>query len=188
MIANAPQAVIKSGFTPVKSWMVVYTRSNWEKKTSDILKAQGISSYCPLIKVRKKWADRYKTLEQPLFKSYLFVQITMAEQIKVLQISGVIGFVKHCNVPVSVSGTEIERIKSIIMANNTNLEIVNYKNFSIGEKIIVNNGPFINQEGQIKDINGSTVLMVLEQLGCALILKISQSNVTRIMQNHSILN
>ena len=57
-----------------KKWLAVYTRPRWEKKVDQLLKEQGTESYCPLNKVKRKWSDRVKTVEEPLFKSYVFVK------------------------------------------------------------------------------------------------------------------
>jgi len=59
------------------NWMVLYTRSRWEKKVDKLLKEQNIISYCPVVKTSKQWADRSKTVEIPLFNSYLFVRANM---------------------------------------------------------------------------------------------------------------
>ena len=56
-------------------WFVVYTRPRWEKKVHSLLTAKSIESYCPLHKVRRKWSDRIKLVEEPLFKSYVFVRV-----------------------------------------------------------------------------------------------------------------
>jgi transcription antitermination factor NusG len=56
-------------------WYAIYTRPRWEKKVNFLLQGKGIESYCPLNKVRRKWSDRIKTIEEPLFKSYVFVKI-----------------------------------------------------------------------------------------------------------------
>ncbi|HEV3249719.1 MAG TPA: transcription termination/antitermination NusG family protein, partial [Puia sp.] len=50
-----------------KKWWVVYTKPRWEKKVNQFLTEKGMESYCPLNKVRKKWSDRVKTVEEPLF-------------------------------------------------------------------------------------------------------------------------
>jgi transcription antitermination factor NusG len=55
-------------------WYAVYTRPRWEKKVAALLLHKGIESYCPLNKVRRRWSDRTKTIEEPLFKSYVFVK------------------------------------------------------------------------------------------------------------------
>jgi transcription antitermination factor NusG len=164
---------------PVKNWMVIYTRSNWEKKASQLLTDHGFTSFCPVIKEKKKWADRYKLIETPLFKSYLFVYLTPSEQSKILQIPGIISFVKHCGSPVMIPKSEIDRIE-IIISNYSNVEVVNFR---VGDRIMINDGPFINYQGQVADVLGASILMVMEQLGCALVVKVNQSDVTHMTNN-----
>ncbi|HRX93358.1 MAG TPA: transcription termination/antitermination NusG family protein, partial [Chitinophagaceae bacterium] len=57
-----------------KRWLAVYTKPRWEKKVNKLFKEKGLESYCPLNKVRRKWSDRMKIVEEPLFKSYVFVK------------------------------------------------------------------------------------------------------------------
>ena len=58
-----------------------------------LLVEKKIESYCPLNKVRKKWSDRMKTVEEPLFKSYVFARVTGDEQTQVRMTAGVMNFV-----------------------------------------------------------------------------------------------
>ncbi len=157
--------------------MVVYTRSNWEKKTDQLLKDKGIISFCPSVSEKRKWADRYKTVSTPLFKSYLFVQVSATDQFKVKQTAGIIDFVQHCGKPVLVDDSEITRVKEIV-SSYTNLDIINSRGgYNIGDKIQIKNGPFTDCSGEIVKVHGASVLMVLEQLGCALIVKLSQDQI-----------
>ncbi|HMI01426.1 MAG TPA: UpxY family transcription antiterminator [Pedobacter sp.] len=68
-----------------RSWKVVYTRSMWERKTTQLLIQKGIHAYCPLVRSKRKWADRMKTVEIPLFSSYIFVHVNLKEELEVLQ-------------------------------------------------------------------------------------------------------
>lgn len=43
-----------------KHWYVVYTKSNCEKKVSNILSKYNIDNYCPLNKIMRQWADEKK--------------------------------------------------------------------------------------------------------------------------------
>jgi transcription antitermination factor NusG len=52
-----------------------------------------VESYCPLNKVRRKWSDRVKIVEQPLFKSYVFVKVSDEERTTVRMTPGTINFV-----------------------------------------------------------------------------------------------
>ena len=57
-------------------WYVLYTKPRNEKKVAQRLSEAGYTVYCPLQKVRRQWSDRTKVVEEPLFKSYLFIQIS----------------------------------------------------------------------------------------------------------------
>ena len=59
----------------VKRWHVIYTKSKWEKKVEGLLLKSGIESWCPVQKKERQWSDRKKIIEEPLFRSYVFVKI-----------------------------------------------------------------------------------------------------------------
>lgn len=159
-----------------KRWMVVYTRSRWEKKADKLLKNQGFTSFCPLIKNKNIWSDRTKIVETPLFSSYLFVHINKYEQEIVQQTPGIVNFVVHCNKPVVLDDLEINRIHSIL-AKHSNIESVAINRYDVGDKVRINDGPLIDCKGEILKIQGRSVLMVMEKLGCALVIKVDQENI-----------
>jgi transcription antitermination factor NusG len=59
----------------VKRWHVIYTKSKWEKKVEGLLLNANIESWCPVQKKERQWSDRKKIIEEPLFRSYVFVKI-----------------------------------------------------------------------------------------------------------------
>ena len=59
----------------VKRWHVIYTKSKWEKKVEGLLLKANIESWCPVQKKERQWSDRKKIIEEPLFRSYVFVKI-----------------------------------------------------------------------------------------------------------------
>ena len=61
---------------PVKPcWYALYTRPRHEKQLFEELTNRGIEAFLPTYKIRRRWSDRYKIVEEPLFKNYLFVRI-----------------------------------------------------------------------------------------------------------------
>ncbi|MCX8009800.1 MAG: hypothetical protein N3A61_01480 [Ignavibacteria bacterium] len=74
----------------IKRWLVFYTKARHEKKINQELIEKGIHSYLPLIKVKKKWSDRYQTIEEPLFKSYIFAFVDEADRLKVTSTKGIV--------------------------------------------------------------------------------------------------
>lgn len=150
-----------------KKWFVIYTRTRWEKKVDILLKQKGIDSYCPVKTVRNQWADRKKTVELPLFNSYVFVNINYKEELKVRQTHGVINFIYYMGKPAVVRNQEIEEIQGIL-CRNQDIEVSSIRDFNIGDKVLIKNGALCNQEGNVIQVAGKTVLMVLNNLDCAI--------------------
>lgn len=57
-------------------WYILSVDSRNEKKVSAYLTEKGIQTYLPLKVERRKWSDRIKKIETPLFPGYLFVRIS----------------------------------------------------------------------------------------------------------------
>src|SRR5271170_7100148 len=96
------------------NWFVLYTKPRWEKKVYTLLTGNNIEAYCPLNRVRKKWSDRVKWVEEPLFKSYLFVRIAEEEQTAVKMANGVVNFVYWLGKPAVVRDEEITIIRKFL--------------------------------------------------------------------------
>ncbi|MEP2237757.1 MAG: transcription termination/antitermination NusG family protein [Maribacter sp.] len=69
-----------------KNWYVLYVKPKNEKKVAERLSAHQVDVYCPMIKEVKQWSDRKKTIEVPLFSSYVFVNISECERQKVFDV------------------------------------------------------------------------------------------------------
>src|SRR5690348_11347756 len=95
-------------------WYAIYTKHRWEKKVSGLLVQKGIESYCPPNKVRRRWSDRMKTIEEPLFKSYVFVRVADAARTAVRMTDGVINFVYWNGKPALIKDKEITAIKRFL--------------------------------------------------------------------------
>src|ERR1700761_8327786 len=97
-----------------KNWYAVYTKSRWEKKVYRLFCEKGMEAYCPLNRVRKKWSDRIKWVEEPLFKSYVFVRVAEIELPAVRLVNGVVNFVYWLGKPALVRDNEIETIRKFL--------------------------------------------------------------------------
>ena len=65
-------------------WIVVRSKPRAEKVAFDQLMKKGIEVYLPLVKERRKWSDRKKWVELPLFSSYLFAKVELKNSIYIL--------------------------------------------------------------------------------------------------------
>src|SRR6266481_6094402 len=70
-------------------WFAAYTRSHHEKNVAEQLRGKGIEHFLPLYTSARRWKDRVKLLQMPLFAGYLFVRVFPSQFLEVLQTYGV---------------------------------------------------------------------------------------------------
>ncbi|HWJ92649.1 MAG TPA: UpxY family transcription antiterminator [Flavisolibacter sp.] len=164
-------------------WYAIYTRPRWEKKVNSNLLQKGIESYCPLNKVRRKWSDRIKTIEEPLFKSYVFVKIDEADRSNVRMTNGVVNFVYWDGKPAVIKEKEIQTIKRFL-DEYENVEVVKM-DFEPEDRIRVIAGPMMDQEGKILEVKNKTAKVCIDSLGYILIAYIDKSKLISVQPtNH----
>ena len=150
-----------------RKWLAVYTKPRWEKKIDRVLIEAGIESYCPLNKVHRRWSDRMKLVEEPLFKSYVFVHINSQEEKKVREVHGVLNFVYWLGKPAVIKQKEIERIKRFLNDyNNVSTEPLAIKP---QDKVVVTSGALMEQRGKVIRNLGNRIELEITSLGYKLI-------------------
>ena len=91
-------------------WYALYVHSRAEKKVYERLVEMGMEAYLPLITRMKQWSDRMKKVEEPLFKSYLFVRSDEKNHYEILSIPGVTKFVTFEKKAVVVPENQINAV------------------------------------------------------------------------------
>jgi transcription antitermination factor NusG len=158
-----------------KKWYAVYTRPRWEKKVHALFQEKGMVSYCPLNKVHKKWSDRLKLVEEPLFKSYVFVHLSPDEQLQARMVSGVLNFVYWNGKPAVIKEKEIETIRKFLNEyENVEARPVT---FMPNQAVIVQRGLLMNQQGRIRRLKNNKVEVLIESLGYTLVASLEKSNI-----------
>lgn len=162
--------------TKQKNWYALYTKPRWEKKVHELLLQKGWQSYCPLNKVRKKWSDRYKVVEEPLFKSYVFVRVTDEDRADVRFVDGVVNFVYWLGKPAQVKELEIDRIKRFLNEFE-DVEVEQLPEPKPGDQVIITSGVFMEQQGRILSADKKRVEVLIESLGCKLVATLDKEKV-----------
>lgn len=159
-----------------KTWYAVYTKPRWEKKVYGLLMRKRFEVYCPLNKVRKTWTDRIKWVEEPLFKSYVFVKLAENELGHVRTVNGVVNFVYWLGKPAVIKDKEIEVIKRFL---NDHDEVQVLKDeLHINDRITIQNGILMDKEAKVIKVLNNKVQVVIESLGCRLVALLRKSNIT----------
>lgn len=167
-----------------KHWYALYTKPRWEKKVHELLLQKGLQAYCPLNKVRKKWSDRYKMVEEPLFKSYVFVRVTDEERADVRFVDGVVNYVYWLGKPAQVKDIEIERIKRFLNEFE-DVEVEQLPEPKQGDKVVITSGVFMDQEGRILSADKKRVEVLIESLGFKLVATMDKERVNILSQNQN---
>jgi transcription antitermination factor NusG len=149
-----------------RKWLAIYSRPRWEKKVTQLLTEKGLESYCPVNKVRRKWSDRVKIVEEPLFKSYVFVKVSEVDRTAVRMTPGVINFVYWDGKPALVKEKEINAIKRFLNEYE-NVE-VRPMNLELNQRVKITTGPLMDQEGKV----------AIDSLGYLLVAHIDRTKLT----------
>lgn len=159
-----------------RKWLAVYTRPRWEKKVNQLLTEKGIESYCPLNKVRRKWSDRIKIVEEPLFKSYVFVKVSDDDRTAVRMTNGAINFVYWDGKPAVIREKEIIAIKKFLNEYE-NVEAIP-ANLKVNQRVRITNGTLMDQEGKVLDLRHKVAKVAIDSLGYILVAYIDRTKLT----------
>ena len=148
-------------------WFALYTRPRAEKKVHELLTKRGYESYCPLNKVRKRWSDRMKTVYQPLFRSYVFINTSEPEIPIVRRLPGIVSPVMIEGKPAVIPTYEIDTIKRFLN-DYERVEAVPVQ-ISVNQNVTITGGAFLNAQGDVLAVNGKQVKVLIKSLGYELI-------------------
>ena len=140
-----------------KKWIAVYTKPRHEKTVENELLKKGFEVYLPLLKQRRKWSDRKKWVEFPLFRSYIFVKTEIKNALFVLQTLGVVKVVKFGGEVAVIQNDSIQAIK-LMIEGGYSPEATDY--FVKGDPVEVKDGPLKGLVGEVIRVDNHDRLLV----------------------------
>lgn len=139
----------------------------------------GFESYCPLNRVKRKWSDRMKTIEEPLFKSYIFVRVAELEKGEVRYVDGVLNYVYWNGKPAVIKDEEIIEIKKFL-AEYDDVE-VRTLDIKPADEVLINQGVMIGVKGRVLRILSKNVVEVhINSLGLVLTAKMEKKHLEKV--------
>src|SRR5882757_994498 len=133
-------------------WFALRVRSRRETMTAAQLEGQGFECFLPLYKSIRRWSDRLKELEQPLFPGYLFCRFDFQNRRPILMTPGVQQIVGVGRTAIPVEESELECIRAALASELPNHP---WPYLQIGERVRVNYGSLNNLEGILINFKGS---------------------------------
>jgi len=139
-------------------WYAVRTRPRHEKRVASELQDKGITNYLPLLSQVRRWSDRRKVIQVPLFSCYAFVHsvFDLHLRLAIYGISGALGFVGPNNQGIPIPDAQIESIRTLL-ANNVPLRP--YPLLQVGQRVRIRGGALDGVEGILVS-NGDRRLVI----------------------------
>lgn len=166
-------------------WFALQVRTRHESGVANYLRGQGYESFLPLYKCRKRWSDRVKEVQTPLFPGYLFCRFDAQDRLPIMKTPGVMQIVGVNRVPVAVDESEINAIQTLVA---TGLPNQPWPFLQVGEKVRIESGSLCGIEGILMDFKGSHRLVlsitllqrsVSVEIDCAFVASTSLSRQSR---------
>ena len=162
-------------------WYVLHTKPRNEKKVAQRLSEAGYTVYCPLQKVRRQWSDRIKVVEEPLFKSYLFIQIEDYRRDEVFAFTGTVRYLFWLRRPAQVRQIEINTIQKWLGEYNN--EDIYISDIQSGDLVLITSGQFSGQEAVFLDRTNQRAIVRLKEMRIQISLSLSNNDLIYFEKN-----
>lgn len=129
---------------PEAKWYALSVYARHEKLVARGLARGEVRYLLPLYRSVRRWKDRRKQLDMVVFPGYVFVNFSLRDRVRVLQIPGVINFVTFQGQPAAVPDSEIQSLSSGLAAG---LEVQPHPYLRVGRRVRVTRGPLASSEG-----------------------------------------
>jgi transcription antitermination factor NusG len=166
------------------SWFALRIIPRHEKKVETVLEYMGYVHFLPRCQTRRKWSDRIRYTDQPLFPGYIFCKGKAGFMDMVRSVSGIVYVVNFGGKPYPIPTQEIEALRCID-ANTRAVCPAAY--LKVGEKVQVISGPLEGIKGIITNFrNRARLVISLDCIMKSISVEIDRAEVTSIRANGSV--
>ena len=141
-------------------WFAILARTGREKTATLLLENAGYECFLPVSKCMRRWSDRMKEFDVPLFPGYLFCRMNAHNRLPVLMTPGVIQIVGVGKTPIPVEEKEIEAIQRV---QKSGLSAMPWPYMQVGHVARIEDGP----------LRGLTGIVIKIKSGMKLVLSVS---------------
>ncbi len=141
----------------VPLWFALSVQPRHEKAVAEALVFQQLETFVPLVRERRKWSDRVKAVEVPLFPGYAFCRFGFQDRFAVLNTRGVTGILGAGRCLDPVSEEQISALRKVVASG---LQPRPYSYFSPGLPVTVGRGPLAGVRGTVLRNKGTTAVVI----------------------------
>jgi transcription antitermination factor NusG len=159
-------------------WYAVYTCANHEKQVASQFLERSIEHFLPLYESTRRWADRKKRIQLPLFDGYVFVRIALRDRLNVLRVPSVVKLVGFNGQPAAVSSGEMEFLKNTLLPE---LRAEPHPYLTAGRRVRIVRGALQGAEGiLIRKKKASRVVVCMDLIARAASVEVESADLERI--------
>lgn len=138
-------------------WYAIRVRSRFERITAAGLAGKGYKPFVPTYRVRRRWSDRVKEQDLPLFPGYVFCRLDVEHRLPILATPGVLCVVAFDRRPVPIDDGEIRAIETMV---NSGFRLQPWPYLKIGSKVRIEAGPLTGIEGIVITVKNHDRLVI----------------------------
>jgi transcription antitermination factor NusG len=138
-------------------WYALHVRERVEKIVSWNLNHKGYEVFLPTYSSRRRWSDRIKVIEMPLFSGYVFCRFYFGERLPILTVPGVQHVVSFGQTVTPVDPTELNALRRAV---DSGLACEPWPYLQVGHRVRVENGPLTGLEGFVQDVSKPCKLVI----------------------------
>jgi transcription antitermination factor NusG len=143
--------------TATQPWFALQVRTRHEQFTAAHLRGKGSELFLPVYTSRRRWSDRIKKMDMPLFPGYLFCRFNLQNRLPILITPGVIQVVGIGKNPIPIEESEITAIQAVVRAE---LPREPWPFLQVGQKARIACGPLTGFEGVLLTVKGNHRLVL----------------------------
>jgi len=150
--------------TPPEIWQEWWAVQVWtgREATSAIhLRQRGYEVFLPCYQQLRRWSDRVKKVDHPLFDGYLFCLARPDVVSRIITVPGVIRIVGNGTAPIPVAHDEMQALQRLV---ETRLDVEPWPFLQAGQRVRVNAGPLSGVEGRIVTVKGHRLVISVSLL------------------------
>lgn len=138
-------------------WYALRVKARHENFVAASLRNRGYVAFLPQYTSTRRWSDRIRELEQPLFPGYLFCRFEYNHRLPVLTTPGVMNVVGLGRLPHPVDDGEMAALQSVVKSG---LLLQPWPFLKVGQRVTIQDGPLRNVEGIVTALRDSHQLIV----------------------------
>lgn len=158
-------------------WYALTVKHQHEVAARSALEFRGFEALAPTYRARRRWSDRMKEIDLPLFTGYVFCRFAFTERIIVTDVPGVAKVVEFGGAPAEISEAEIAAIRTVM---DSKLPVRPWPYLKPGYRVLVERGPLRGVEGTLlrEERNRLQLVIGIEMLQRSLAVEVEADMVT----------